>query len=116
PTRGGPVSMRWPMGRTAAAGLALALGVLLVNAWVAFWNTHRLVQNERAVDHTRKVLVQLESLLAAATDAETGQRGYLLSGDPAYLRPYEAAGGRIDEQFDQLQALTADNPAQQARV
>jgi CHASE3 domain sensor protein len=45
----------------------------------------------RWVEHTHKVLLELETTLSVVKDAETGQRGYLLTGDKRYLEPYQAA-------------------------
>ena len=49
-------------------------------------------------------------------DAESGQRGYLLTGRDEYLEPYRAAGAEMDSNLDRLRLLTSDNPAQQARI
>jgi PAS domain S-box-containing protein len=58
-------------------------------------------------------LTQTESLLK---DAETGQRGYLYTGDQIYLAPYESATEAIKPHIDQLARLIADSPRQRARV
>jgi CHASE3 domain sensor protein len=49
-------------------------------------------------------------------DAETGQRGYLLTGDDAYLEPYQASLGPISQTMSDLRALTADSARQQSRI
>jgi signal transduction histidine kinase len=53
---------------------------------------------------------------SALQDAETAQRGYLLTGDPAYLQPYEQAHDRLPDLKRQMHALVADNPAQRKRL
>jgi CHASE3 domain sensor protein len=58
----------------------------------------------------------LRNLGITLRDAESGERGYLLTDDPDYLSPYQAALGRIAILQGDLQHLTADNPAQQARL
>src|SRR5207249_5383408 len=58
----------------------------------------------------------LELLLAAATDSETAERGYVITGDESYLEPYREAGAVIDGQTRRLRELTADNRAQQQRL
>jgi signal transduction histidine kinase/CHASE3 domain sensor protein/FixJ family two-component response regulator len=67
-------------------------------------------------DHTYIVLGAIRQLEIAVREAESSQRGYLLTGDNAYLAPYNAALSRISIQMGDLQRLTADNPAQQARL
>ena len=66
--------------------------------------------------HTSQILGTLKDLDLAAHDAETGERGYLLTGSDAYLAPYDAALGRVSLLQGELQRLTADSPAQQARL
>jgi signal transduction histidine kinase/CHASE3 domain sensor protein len=66
--------------------------------------------------HTYQVLGELSELDLAVRDAETGQRGYLLTGDEAYLAPYRAALGRVTSIEGELQLLTGDNAAQQERL
>ncbi|KJH70886.1 CHASE3 domain-containing protein [Aliterella atlantica] len=69
----------------------------------------------RWVQHTHEVLLELETILSNMTDAETGQRGYLLTGDDRYLEPYHSAIAQIDTRLQQLKASIADNPEQQRR-
>ena len=58
----------------------------------------------------------LSELTSVLKDAETGQRGYLLTGDDTYLEPYRLADASIDNVIKQLRDLTADNPAQAHRL
>ena len=64
--------------------------------------------------HTLLVQNQLGSLFSAVQDVETGQRGYLLTSDKAYLQPYEAAKASIDQLQSDLETLTRDNAEQLA--
>ncbi|MFL5282890.1 MAG: CHASE3 domain-containing protein, partial [Rhodopila sp.] len=66
--------------------------------------------------HTYEVMGALRNLGITLRDAETGERGYLLTGEADYLSPYQSALGRIALLQGDLQHLTADNPAQQARL
>jgi signal transduction histidine kinase len=65
------------------------------------------------VRHALEVEAQLNRVLATATDAETGQRGYLLTGRLSYLEPYETARRELAPGIDKLASETADNPIQQ---
>lgn len=58
----------------------------------------------------------MEITLSVIKDAETGQRGYLLTGDKSYLEPYNQATAEIDRYIKQLQELTRDNANQQGRI
>jgi PAS domain S-box-containing protein len=62
------------------------------------------------------VEVVIEDAESTLKDAETGQRGYLLTSSATYLAPYDRATTEIWPRIDELERLTADNPAQQAEV
>ncbi len=94
----------------------MALALLIFNAATSYRNTLKLVENERWVRHAHRVLTELEATLSTLKDAETGQRGYLLTGEERYLEPYHAAIARINAQVGGLQQLTADNNRQQQRI
>lgn len=94
----------------------MALALLIVNAAISYRNTQKIVENEGWVSHTHEVLTELESTLSTLKDAETGQRGYLLTGESRYLEPYKSATARLSEKVDNLQRLTADNHRQQQRI
>src|SRR5262249_9077294 len=89
----------------------LVLAVLLADAALSSWNLLWLAANEQRVAHSYAVLAELEDVLSLLKDAETGQRGYLLTGDESYLQPYREAVARIHGRLDHLQDLTSDNPA-----
>ena len=99
-----------------AVGSALVALSLIGLGWIQDANTRRLLEANRWIGHTRSVLGELEAASSALKDAETGQRGYLLTGQESYLAPYTAAGPEATRHVRALQSLTADNPAQQARV
>lgn len=97
--------------RLIPISLVLVTGIVL-NIW-----THTLL-NDRSdmVVHTHTVIAMSKDVLIGLDDAETGQRGYLLSGDNAYLEPYTRARERLSGMSAELQAMVSDNPEQTARV
>jgi CHASE3 domain sensor protein len=68
------------------------------------------------VRHALEVEARLNRIQSLATDAETGQRGYLLTGRLSYLEPYELARQRLAPEIDELATETADSATQQASV
>lgn len=66
--------------------------------------------------HTHDVLDASGKLLSSMTDAETGQRGYLLTGDPAYLESYLKGLSASEHSYNDLVKLTEDNPVQSNRL
>jgi signal transduction histidine kinase len=103
--------------RNTLTGLLLvAILVVIVNTWVAFRSVSVLVENEKWVQHTLQVINQVELIMSAAKDAETGSRGFLITGDDAYLAPYWDAIKELPGDLNTFQALTADNASQEARI
>jgi len=97
-------------------GFVLAVAVLLLTAAASFWSIQGLkVQTER-VEHTYQVLQEAETITAVLKDAQAGTRGYLLTGDTVYLRPYSIATGQLPAALARVQSLTVDNPDQRARL
>lgn len=96
--------------------LFIALVVVSLNAWFAFHSVQILLNSEHAVEHTWQVINQVERILSSSVDAETGNRGFLLTDDPAYLAPYTSALRDLPRELDRFGSLTSDNPAQQARL
>ncbi|MBW4456599.1 MAG: EAL domain-containing protein [Nostoc indistinguendum CM1-VF10] len=72
--------------------------------------------NAQWVIHTREVLEKTQELISQVSDAETGQRGYILTGKQRYLAPYNRANNEISHKVKVLRKLTADNPNQQRRI
>ena len=68
------------------------------------------------VIHTHEVINESASLLSAMTDAETGQRGYLLTKVSSYLEPYHTGIAAAEAHINALAQLTLDNPKQQKRL
>jgi CHASE3 domain sensor protein len=106
----------WTFGKKVGAGFALAGVVLLVIAAVGFRSTAQLLENDRWVEHTHEVRREIALLLAQVTEAETGQRGYVISADEAFLQPYEASRTRVPQTLEHIRSLTSDNQAQQRRI
>jgi PAS domain S-box-containing protein len=100
--------------RGIGIGLGAVLAVLILSAMASYWNTRQLHKDAGWVAHTHEVLDALQELQTAVTDAETGQRGYLLTADDHYLEPYDHAIVIVSEKIDHLRELTGDNPHQQS--
>ncbi len=68
------------------------------------------------VIHTHEVIIKSEKFLSSMTDTETGQRGYLLTGDATYLQPYHSGLLAVEQSLNELIRLTSGNPVQQERL
>ncbi len=94
-------------------GLALAFAILLLVAVLSYSSLVRSADDRRWVTHTRLVLEGLDTFQIDLINAETGQRGYIITGDESYLEPYNDSLARILQSFRELRELTADNATQQ---
>lgn len=106
--------------RLVARANLLVFGVLLAILLLVSGVTWERFMAARSAqewsEHTSEVLGGLKDLAIAVRDAETGQRGYLLTGNDSYLEPYQTSLGRVTFLAGELQRLTADNPLQQTRL
>jgi PAS domain S-box-containing protein len=102
--------------RKVRLGFAFALACLAIVGVVSYLSVVRLNEDAGWVEHTHEVLSRLELLLAAVTDSETAERGYVITGDESYLEPYRNSANVADDQVRRLRELTADNPVQQQRL
>src|SRR5882762_658409 len=113
----GSEKMKWQMERRLVFwGFMVAAGILVFVGWESYWYTARADQAADARKHSHEVLRTLNETLARLVDAETGQRGYLLTGDEAYLEPYREAIKNLDQVTGQLKALTSAQPDQRNRI
>ena len=94
----------------------VGLGMLLVIALAAGFTLRQVRESDDWVDHTRDVISNNQQLLLDVKDAESAERGYIITGDPSYLEPYQTAADDIRKTLARLTQLTADNPPQQQRL
>ncbi len=87
---------------TAATGIAVAL--ILTSIWCARDNLRGTEAGDHLAGDVWTAQLMAERLLSTVKDAETGQRGYLLTRAPSYLEPYNAAGKRLDADLARLDA------------
>ena len=102
---------RW---RTVLA-LGPAIVVLILGA-ITFDGIRRGRESRGLVNHTRDVIERAQSTLSALQDAETGERGFIITGEPRYLEPYDNGVKALAADTTGLRALTRDNAAQQKRI
>lgn len=100
--------------RTQIAFLWIAIVPILL-ATLGWWSSLQYRNRVAWVSHTQQVLSQIDDVMLTVTDAETGQRGYLLTGDPSYLVPFNAAEQRIGDSLARFHHLIGDNSPQNAR-
>jgi CHASE3 domain sensor protein len=96
--------------------VGLAIGGITVFALCVRRISANNIESSRRIDDTHQVLAHLDATIVEAQAAETGQRGFLLTGRESYLGPYEVALGRIRGELDSIDYLTRDNKLQQENL
>ena len=104
------------LGPRLVAGGALLVVLLLVNVVTRDRNTRALYRNTEAVAQTHAVIHALDRVLTSVVDAETGERGFLITEQASYLEPYNASVAELGGEMTHLGALVAADPAQSAAV
>lgn len=97
-------------------GYLATLAALLASGFITYRSAQVQFGLERWVAHTHEVMTRLESVRSAISEAESGQRGYVITGQPEYLRDYEQDLRKAREDLNRVGQLTADNPSQQERI
>ena len=106
----------WRVSLGTALAVAGALLFFLITGVIAYSNIQTLRSDTAQVVHTHEVITELGALLSAVQDAETGQRGFLLTGDARYLEPYQDALSRAGAGLDTIAGLTQDNARQRTNL
>ncbi|MFV8326455.1 response regulator [Flavobacterium sp. ZS1P14] len=108
--------MELTLGRKIVLGFLACAVVLLGVAIFSFKNSAKFVASNALVNNSNQVLYELEQILMSSVDAETGVRGYVISGDDDFLKPFTTANTKAIEQLDKVKELTKDNPNQQKNI
>ena len=85
----------WTFGRKLSVGFALSFALLLLIGLLAYRGVEVLTQNSYKVTRTHSALTDITELFSLMKDAETAQRGFLLTGDESYLDPYRQASANV---------------------
>jgi CHASE3 domain sensor protein len=93
-----------------------ALIVLISVSMMTYRNLDNYINEVKLVRHSSRVFRIVENVLSAVKDAETGHRGYQLTGDTSYLEPYHASIQELPEMLHELDSLVQDNFLQKRHV
>lgn len=97
-------------------GFGLSILILIISSAVSYFCIQSLMDAAKWVDHTNEVKSTLENVISSLKDAETGQRGFLLTGEDDYLEPFNGSYESAMANIEKAEALTVDNPIQQKSI
>jgi signal transduction histidine kinase/DNA-binding response OmpR family regulator/CHASE3 domain sensor protein len=97
-------------------GLGLSLIILIISSYASFISIRNLIRSSDEVSHSNEVISGVDNLISYLKDAETGQRGYLLTNNKVFLEPYNGAKQKVNALNSSLLILTRDNNYQQRKL
>jgi len=108
--------MKTTVTRNLQIGFGLSLLLLVLSSIVSYVSITNLLTSSDLVDHSSQVIQSLETVISTMKDAETGQRGFLLTGRDEFLQPYNGAYEKALLNTNKAADLTVDNARQQDNV
>lgn len=96
-------------------GFFVVLTLMAIISGVIYSGISSIIDASRWVNHTYEVIRTAESVGASMIDMETGQRGFMVTGQDEYLEPYHQGNENFHKLVDKGQQLTSDNPSQGER-
>ncbi len=99
--------------RNLQIGFGFSLLLLIISSIASYISINNLLKSSSLVAHTQLIIAKLELVISGLKDAESGQRGFLLTGDETFYAPFNSGKTQALNVFDEVKQLTADNPAQQ---
>ncbi|WP_431293261.1 response regulator [Pedobacter sp. P26] len=97
-------------------GLGLSLIILFISSLASYVSIGNLIKSTELVKHSDEVILTTEGVISTLKDAETGQRGYLLTGNKIFLQPYYGSTDTAMSALNRIEAQTKDNAIQQKNI
>src|SRR5579863_263852 len=108
--------MKNGLNRNLQYWFGISVLILVIISAFSYYTINNLLESRKLVDHSNQIISKLEKSISLMKDAETGQRGFLLSNNKEFLQPYKGAFVKSTMLVNQVQQLTADNLYQQHYV
>ena len=112
----GAVRSAMPLPPKTLIGFLLAVVAVAIIALLSYQSLQTTTSTATGLTQAVQTLGRLGALLSTIKDAETGQRGFLLTGEEGYLGPYTDAKDALSDDFKSLNALLVNRPEQRRRL
>jgi methyl-accepting chemotaxis protein len=109
-------SIRWSIGNKIVAVFVVAIVIYGIVTGLTYRGIRQHDETTARENHTYEVLINLDRVLSALMDAETGQRGFVITGAEQYLEPYRRGKADVRKALERVRELTADNPVQRKHI
>ena len=97
-------------------GFLVAVAAVIIIAVLSYDSSRQTTATSQGLTRSIEALSRLQGMLSTLKDAETGQRGYLLTGRESYLEPFETGKQALGPEIAAARSLVADDPAQRHRL
>ena len=88
--------MKASLKRNLLIGFGVSLLILIISSVASYLSIQNLLESQEEVRHTRSIVTKLEQTISIAKDAETGQRGFLITSQSDFLEPYNGSQARVN--------------------
>lgn len=105
-----------PFKRNLVVGFGISLLLLIASSIASYVSINNLLYSAQMVNHTNQVAKALDEVFGILKEAESGQRGFLITGDSRFLEAYQGSFAAVTEKVSEVKRLTSDNPTQQSDV
>lgn len=104
--------MKLSVNRNLLIGFGVSIIILIITSGASLISITNLLDSAKKVTHSNEVANQVDEILITMVDAETGQRGFLLTNDEVFLEPYNRSANVINNKLQNINELVNDNPEQ----
>lgn len=104
--------MKTSVNRNLLIGFGLSILILILTSIASLISISNLLDSAKKVSHSNEVATQVDAILVTMIDAETGQRGFLLTNEEVFLEPYNRSANTIKARLQKIDELVKDNPVQ----
>ncbi|MEO7044627.1 MAG: CHASE3 domain-containing protein, partial [Ferruginibacter sp.] len=104
------------MKKNLQIGFGIAISILIISSVISYMSISNLLQSAALVRNTNDVVRSTNQVLSTLKDAETGQRGFLLTGADEFLAPYNGSHDSVNSLIAHIKAITAGNAEQQKSI
>lgn len=105
-----------PITRRLKLVFLISVTLLLSSSLASYYSIHMLIENSVLVNKTNDILMASESIISSMKDAETGHRGYLITHDESFLKPYNGARERVMKNYGVITSLSDQSASQQKNI
>jgi len=108
--------MQLSLERKTEIAIALMLSLLLGIGFFSYRSSTEFIHSSAQVVHSREVRGSLQRILSLIEELETGQRGYIITGETSFLEPYVKATAKIEDRLRHIKTLVSDEPQLQTHI